>query len=82
MDDFESDITTAWEGVRNHEAKNLMKEMKVGDKVRAILFPSGGFLNPFWKQKRFSSITPTVKLPVNFGSVEFIDVYVQLDQYL
>ncbi len=27
--------TSAWEGVRNYEARNLMKEMKEGDKVRA-----------------------------------------------
>ncbi|KAF8605463.1 DUF55-domain-containing protein [Ceratobasidium sp. AG-I] len=34
VDDFESCSTTAWEGVRNHEAKNIMrKEMKVGDQV-------------------------------------------------
>ncbi|KII94592.1 hypothetical protein PLICRDRAFT_33393 [Plicaturopsis crispa FD-325 SS-3] len=33
VDDFESAKTTSWEGVRNHEAKNLMKSMKIGDKV-------------------------------------------------
>ena len=33
MDDFEAVKTTPWEGVRNAEARNLMKEMKVGDKV-------------------------------------------------
>ncbi|KAG9123615.1 hypothetical protein FRC07_014496, partial [Ceratobasidium sp. 392] len=34
VDDFETCGTTAWEGVRNHEAKNIMrKQMKVGDKV-------------------------------------------------
>ncbi|EPQ58927.1 DUF55-domain-containing protein [Gloeophyllum trabeum ATCC 11539] len=33
VDDFECLKTTAWEGVRNHEAKNLMKSMKVGDQV-------------------------------------------------
>ncbi|KDQ64124.1 hypothetical protein JAAARDRAFT_187497 [Jaapia argillacea MUCL 33604] len=33
VDDFESVGTTAWEGVRNHEAKNLMKQMKIGDQV-------------------------------------------------
>lgn len=33
VDDFENDKTTAWEGVRNHEAKNLMKEMKMGDQI-------------------------------------------------
>ena len=36
VDDFESVGTSAWEGVRNYEARNLMKEMKEGDKVRAI----------------------------------------------
>ena len=34
VDDFEEMKTTAWEGVRNHEAKNLMKEMQIGDQVR------------------------------------------------
>jgi len=33
VDDFEAAGTTAWEGVRNFEARNLMKEMAVGDKV-------------------------------------------------
>lgn len=33
VDDFEAVKTTAWEGVRNAEARNLMKEMAVGDKV-------------------------------------------------
>ncbi|PCH40773.1 DUF55-domain-containing protein [Wolfiporia cocos MD-104 SS10] len=33
VDDFESVGTTPWEGVRNAEARNLMKEMKTGDKV-------------------------------------------------
>ncbi|KAG8745587.1 Ras GTPase activating protein ira2 [Ceratobasidium sp. 414] len=34
VEDFEACRTTAWEGVRNHEAKNIMrKEMKIGDKV-------------------------------------------------
>lgn len=33
VDDFEGVKTTPWEGVRNAEARNLMKEMKVGDKV-------------------------------------------------
>ena len=34
VDDFEAAGITPWEGVRNTEARNLMKEMKVGDKVR------------------------------------------------
>lgn len=33
VDDFEAVGTTAWEGVRNFEARNLMKEMSIGDKV-------------------------------------------------
>jgi predicted RNA-binding protein with PUA-like domain len=36
VDDFEAcpDGITAWEGVRNHQAKNIMKEkMKLGDGV-------------------------------------------------
>ncbi|QRW16461.1 thymocyte nuclear protein 1 [Rhizoctonia solani] len=34
VDDFEACVTTAWEGVRNHEAKNIMRDqMKVGDNV-------------------------------------------------
>ncbi|KAI0304168.1 PUA-like domain-containing protein [Russula brevipes] len=33
VDDFEAVGTTPWEGVRNPEARNLMKEMKAGDKV-------------------------------------------------
>lgn len=43
VDDFERVGTTAWEGVRNHEAKNLMMQMRVGDRVRShtILFLGG-----------------------------------------
>ncbi|THH31930.1 hypothetical protein EUX98_g2283 [Antrodiella citrinella] len=33
VDDFESIKTTSWEGVRNAEARNIMKSMSVGDKV-------------------------------------------------
>ncbi|EGO02255.1 hypothetical protein SERLA73DRAFT_14257, partial [Serpula lacrymans var. lacrymans S7.3] len=33
VDDFESVKTTPWEGVRNFEARNIMKQMVVGDKV-------------------------------------------------
>ncbi|TFK43923.1 EVE domain-containing protein [Crucibulum laeve] len=33
VDDFESIKTSPWEGVRNYEARNLMKEMKVGEKA-------------------------------------------------
>ncbi|KAI0797192.1 PUA-like domain-containing protein [Abortiporus biennis] len=43
VDDFESIKTTPWEGVRNYEARNLMKEMQVGDKV---LFYHSNCKNP------------------------------------
>jgi len=33
--DLERDGTTSWEGVRNYQARNLMREMAVGD---AVLF--------------------------------------------
>jgi len=33
VDDFEASGETSWEGVRNHEAKNLMKSMNVGDEI-------------------------------------------------
>jgi predicted RNA-binding protein with PUA-like domain len=33
IDDLERDGTTGWEGVRNFQARNLMKGMKSGDKV-------------------------------------------------
>jgi protein phosphatase-4 regulatory subunit 3 len=33
VDDFERVGTTPWEGVRNHEAKNLMMQMRIGDRV-------------------------------------------------
>jgi len=33
VDDFESVKTSPWEGVRNYEARNLMKEMKLGEKA-------------------------------------------------
>ncbi|KAG2155071.1 DUF55-domain-containing protein [Suillus bovinus] len=33
VDDFEAARTTPWEGVRNFEARNLMKEMTIGDKI-------------------------------------------------
>ena len=38
MDDFEAVKTSPWEGVRNYEARNLMKEMKVGEKVVLSVF--------------------------------------------
>ncbi len=33
IDDLERDGSTCWEGVRNYQARNLMREMKVGDLV-------------------------------------------------
>ena len=36
VEDFEQVGTTSWEGVRNPEARNLMKEMLVGDKVHLV----------------------------------------------
>ncbi|KAG2156342.1 DUF55-domain-containing protein [Suillus clintonianus] len=43
VDDFEAARTTPWEGVRNFEARNLMKEMSIGDK---ILFYHSNCKNP------------------------------------
>ncbi|GJE87441.1 EVE domain-containing protein [Phanerochaete sordida] len=43
VDDFESMKTTPWEGVRNAEARNLMKEMQAGDRV---LFYHSNCKNP------------------------------------
>ncbi|KAF9035928.1 DUF55-domain-containing protein [Panaeolus papilionaceus] len=43
VDDFERVKTSPWEGVRNYEARNLMKEMKVGDKA---LFYHSNCKNP------------------------------------
>lgn len=33
IDDLKRDKTTSWNGVRNYQARNLMREMRVGDKV-------------------------------------------------
>lgn len=33
IDDLERDGTTSWEGVRNYQARNFMREMKRGDGV-------------------------------------------------
>jgi predicted RNA-binding protein with PUA-like domain len=33
IETLESDGTTSWEGVRNYQARNNMREMQVGDKV-------------------------------------------------
>ncbi|OJA19359.1 hypothetical protein AZE42_00407 [Rhizopogon vesiculosus] len=43
VDDFEAVRTTPWEGVRNFEARNLMKQMAIGDK---ILFYHSNCKNP------------------------------------
>ena len=60
VDDFESVGSTPWEGVRNYEARNLMKEMVLGDKVS--WFPT---LSPFvTSSRRFSSTIPTVRVQV------------------
>ncbi|KAK0189371.1 hypothetical protein F5146DRAFT_1001634 [Armillaria mellea] len=36
VDDFETIGTSAWEGICNYEARNLIKEMKVGDKLPQV----------------------------------------------
>ena len=33
IEDLARDGTTSWEGVRNYQARNFMREMKAGDKV-------------------------------------------------
>jgi predicted RNA-binding protein with PUA-like domain len=33
IDDLRRDGSTSWEGVRNYQARNSMREMQVGDKV-------------------------------------------------
>lgn len=33
LDDLERDESTCWEGVRNYQARNLMRDMRVGDLV-------------------------------------------------
>ncbi|HUJ12805.1 MAG TPA: EVE domain-containing protein [Thermoanaerobaculia bacterium] len=33
IDDLKRDGTTSWDGVRNYQARNFMREMKSGDKV-------------------------------------------------
>ncbi|THV02618.1 DUF55-domain-containing protein [Dendrothele bispora CBS 962.96] len=43
VDDFEAVKTSAWEGVRNYEARNLMKEMKNGERT---LFYHSNCKNP------------------------------------
>ncbi|MFZ1573185.1 MAG: EVE domain-containing protein, partial [Candidatus Kapaibacterium sp.] len=34
IDDFKNDIVTAWEGVRNYQARNFLRDsMNIGDEV-------------------------------------------------
>ena len=33
IDDLQRDRSTSWNGVRNYQARNLMREMSVGDRV-------------------------------------------------
>jgi predicted RNA-binding protein with PUA-like domain len=33
IEDLRRDTTTAWEGVRNYQARNFMRDMRVGDKI-------------------------------------------------
>ncbi len=33
IDDLQRDGTTSWDGVRNYQARNFMRDMRVGDKV-------------------------------------------------
>src|SRR5207237_2241121 len=33
IDDLQRDGTTNWDGVRNYQARNFMREMRAGDKV-------------------------------------------------
>ncbi len=33
IDDLERDGSTSWEGVRNYQARNFMRDMKAGDRV-------------------------------------------------
>src|SRR2546425_1744531 len=33
IDDLKRDGTTSWEGVRNYQARNFMRDMRVGDQV-------------------------------------------------
>ena len=45
---FERIKTSSWEGVRNYEARNLMKEMQVGEKGRTLYMgdPSRALMHP------------------------------------
>jgi predicted RNA-binding protein with PUA-like domain len=40
IDDLKRDKHTAWTGVRNYQARNLMRDMQVGDQV--LFYHSGG----------------------------------------
>lgn len=52
FEDFQKDKTTIWDGVRNYQARNYLKEMKKGDKV--LYYHSG-------KQKAVAGISEIVK---------------------
>lgn len=67
VDDFESVKTTPWEGVRNAEARNLMKEMKVGDKVRAGVLLCQGCCQVWLNPRRCCSTTQTARVQVRPG---------------
>lgn len=40
IDDLRKDKKTSWSGIRNYQARNFMKDMKIGDK--AIFYHLGG----------------------------------------
>ncbi len=40
IEDFKKEKKTFWSGIRNYQARNFMKEMKVGD--LAVFYHSGG----------------------------------------
>lgn len=61
VDDFENVKTTPWEGVRNAEARNLMKEMKVGDKVRTATLLCQGRRQVCVTACRYCSTTQTAR---------------------
>ena len=46
IDDLRRDKTTSWDGVRNYQARNFMREMSVGDKV--LFYASSA--DPFRRQ--------------------------------
>ncbi|KAG6854440.1 hypothetical protein C0991_006519 [Blastosporella zonata] len=60
VDDFESVKTSPWEGVRNYEARNLMKEMKAGEKASQAL--------PRSPKKRTPTVSPSTILFASLDS--------------